>query len=110
LRETQSEVLKYARIQRRVWLCERSRQTATYPHQARPARPAGFFFEETMNFLGKEKQERRALSMKEAAAACGLSRATLYRLLNDGKLTTIKVGARRLVPVGAIDALMRDGA
>ena len=29
---------------------------------------------------------------------CGLSRATLYRLLNDGKLTTIKVGARRLVP------------
>ena len=57
-----------------------------------------------------QKQERRALSIKEAAQACGLSRATLYRLLNDGKLTTIKVGARRLVPVASIDALLAGGA
>ena len=54
--------------------------------------------------------ERLALSIEETAKACGLSRATLYRLLNDGKLTTIKVGARRLVPVGAIDALLNGGA
>jgi len=54
--------------------------------------------------------EPRALSIEEAAEACGLSRATLYRLLNDGKLTTIKVGARRLVPVGSIDALLDGGA
>jgi|HubBroStandDraft_5_1064220.scaffolds.fasta_scaffold784417_1 excisionase family DNA binding protein len=54
--------------------------------------------------------ERRALSIEEAAKACGLSRATLYRLLNDGKLTTVKVGARRLVPIAAIDALLNgDG-
>ncbi len=57
-----------------------------------------------------QKQERRALSIKEAAEACGLSRATMYRLLNDGKLTTIKVGARRLVPVTSIDALLDRGA
>lgn len=57
-----------------------------------------------------QKQERRALSIKEAAEACGLSRATMYRLLNDGKLTTIKVGARRLVPVASIDALLDGGA
>jgi excisionase family DNA binding protein len=54
--------------------------------------------------------ERRALSIEETAKTCGLSRATLYRLLNDGKLTTIKVGTRRLVPVGAIDALLNGGA
>jgi excisionase family DNA binding protein len=54
--------------------------------------------------------ERRALSIEEAAKACGLSRATLYRLLSDGKLTTIKVGARRLVPVVALDALINGGA
>jgi excisionase family DNA binding protein len=57
-----------------------------------------------------QKQPRRALSIKEAAEACGLSRATLYRLMADGKLTTLKIGARRLVPVVAIDALLSGGA
>jgi excisionase family DNA binding protein len=54
--------------------------------------------------------ERRALSIEETAKTCGLSRATLYRLISDGKLTTLKIGARRLVPVGAIDALLNGGA
>jgi excisionase family DNA binding protein len=54
-------------------------------------------------------EKRRALSIREAAYTSGLSRATLYRLLKDGKLTTIKVGARRLVPVGAIEALLSGG-
>jgi excisionase family DNA binding protein len=53
--------------------------------------------------------ERRALSIEETAKTCGLSRATLYRLISDGKLTTLKIGARRLVPVGAIDALLNGG-
>jgi excisionase family DNA binding protein len=56
------------------------------------------------------QQPRPALSIKEAAEACGLSRATLYRLMADGKLTTLKIGARRLVPVVAIDALLSGGA
>ncbi len=54
--------------------------------------------------------ERRALSILETASTCGLSRATLYRLLKDGKLTTIKIGARRLVPVASVDALLNGGA
>jgi excisionase family DNA binding protein len=57
-----------------------------------------------------EKQERRALSIIETAQACGLSRATIYRLIEQKKLATLKVGARRLVPVGAIEALLREGA
>jgi excisionase family DNA binding protein len=56
-----------------------------------------------------ETNERRALSIQETARTCGLSRATLYRLLKDGKLTTIKIGARRLVPVASIDALLKEG-
>lgn len=55
-------------------------------------------------------EERRALSIKEAAQACGLSRATLYRLIAEGKLRTLKVGARRLVPTRAIDALLNFDA
>jgi excisionase family DNA binding protein len=53
--------------------------------------------------------ERRALSIEETAKTCGLSRATMYRLIGEGKLATLKIGARRLVPVGAIDALLDGG-
>ena len=60
--------------------------------------------------IPKENLERRALSIREAARACGLSRATLYRLMADGKLSTLKIGARRLVPVGSLDALLSGGA
>jgi hypothetical protein len=37
-------------------------------------------------------------------------RATLYRLIEQNKLATLKIGARRLVPVGSIDALLKGGA
>ena len=57
-----------------------------------------------------QKQDRRALSIKEAAQTCGLSRATLYRLIEQKKLMTLKIGARRLVPVASIDALLNGGA
>jgi excisionase family DNA binding protein len=54
--------------------------------------------------------ERRAFSIRETERATNLSHSTLYRLISSGKLTTVKVGARRLVPVEAIDALLREGA
>ena len=55
-------------------------------------------------------ENRRALSIEEAARTCGLSRSTLYRLLKDKKLATVKVGLRRLVRPEAIDALLSEGA
>jgi excisionase family DNA binding protein len=51
-------------------------------------------------------EQRRAVSIVEAARICGLSRATVYRLVAQKKLMTVKIGARRLVPVAAIDALL----
>ena len=51
-------------------------------------------------------EQRRAVSVVEAARICGLSRATVYRLIAQKKLMTVKIGARRLVPVAAIDALL----
>lgn len=57
-----------------------------------------------------ENHWRLVYSIQEAAQACGLSRATIYRLIAAGKLTTVKVGARRLVPVAAVDALLAGGA
>jgi excisionase family DNA binding protein len=54
----------------------------------------------------KQSPERRALSVDETARAVGISRATLYRLVQQKRLATVKIGSRRLVPVGAIDALL----
>ena len=56
------------------------------------------------------RQERRALSIKETAEACGLSRATVYRLIEQKELSTLKIGARRLVRPEAIEALLDNGA
>jgi excisionase family DNA binding protein len=53
--------------------------------------------------------ERRALSVVEAAETCGVSRATLYRLIANGKLRTLKIGARRLVRPEAIEELLNLG-
>jgi excisionase family DNA binding protein len=56
------------------------------------------------------EEKRRAFSVREAARMCGVSRATLYRLLTEGKITTIKIGSRRLVPEASIETLLAGGA
>ena len=56
-----------------------------------------------------EKQERRAFSINEAAETCGLSRATIYRLIKQRKLATLKIGTDQLVRLEAIDALLAGG-
>ena len=53
--------------------------------------------------------ERRAFSIRETERATSLSHATIYRIIASGKLKTVKVGARRLVPAHAIDALLSGG-
>jgi excisionase family DNA binding protein len=62
--------------------------------------------------MSKNAENHRALvaSVGEAARMLGVSRASIYRLIGLGKLKTIKIGARRLVPLGAIDALLDGGA
>ena len=54
--------------------------------------------------------ERRALSVMETARAVGLSRATIYRLIEQNRLVTVKIGSRRLVPVAALDNLLEKAA
>ena len=53
--------------------------------------------------------ERRAISINEMIKICGLSRATIYKLIKSKKLTTIKIGGRRLVTISAIDVLLNEG-
>jgi excisionase family DNA binding protein len=51
-----------------------------------------------------------AYSPKEAEAATGLSRCTLWRLVRSGRLSSIKVGTRRLLNASEIEALAGERA
>ena len=44
------------------------------------------------------------LSVAEASAYLNIGRSLTYRLIGSGEIKTIKVGARRLNPVEALDA------
>jgi excisionase family DNA binding protein len=52
------------------------------------------------------RPKRRAYSIEETAEITDLSHSTIYRLIAAGKLTTLKVGARGIVPGPSIDALL----
>lgn len=49
-------------------------------------------------------QERALLSVEEAAEALGVSRTTMYGLIRDSEIQTVRVGRRRLVPAEEIAA------
>ena len=44
----------------------------------------------------------RLLSIAQAADACGIGRTALYGEIQAGRLRTVKIGRRRLVPASAI--------
>ncbi len=54
--------------------------------------------------------EKRALHVNEFCAAYGVSRSTAYKLIAAGKLKTILIGKRRLIPVDAAEALLGEAA
>jgi excisionase family DNA binding protein len=56
------------------------------------------------------EEKCRAYSIREAARLCGVSHATFYRLLKKGKITSIKIGSRRLIRDEQINALLAGGA
>ena len=47
-------------------------------------------------------------SIAEAEVASGLSRASLYRLIAAGKLKTVTIGRRRLVPSDSLSELVES--
>lgn len=53
-------------------------------------------------------RERPTCSIAEACAAAGIGRTKLYELLDEGVVSAIKVGRRRLVRVSSLLALL-DG-
>jgi excisionase family DNA binding protein len=49
---------------------------------------------------------RLALSIEEAARQTGLGRSTFYELMQTGQLAYTKIGARRLILVADLEALL----
>ncbi|PHX93247.1 MAG: hypothetical protein CK542_04530 [Acidimicrobium sp.] len=49
-----------------------------------------------------------AMSPRDAARAIGISRSTLYRLIQRGGLRTVKIGRRTLVPTSALAELINE--
>jgi excisionase family DNA binding protein len=46
--------------------------------------------------------EKLTYTMKEAAAALGVGRTTLWRAISDGNLVALKLGSRTLIPADAL--------
>ena len=51
-----------------------------------------------MRTVKAASKSQLAYSIDQAAAATTLSRRMIYRLISNGKLRTVQLGARRLVP------------
>ena len=49
-----------------------------------------------------------ALSPKDAAKSLGISRATLYRMINTGRLRVVKIGSRSVIPASCLLALLDE--
>ena len=45
----------------------------------------------------------RLIPVEEAARLLGIGRSTAYDLIRAGRLRSVKIGKRRLVPAGAVD-------
>ena len=54
----------------------------------------------------------RLLSVSEAAEMLGIGRSATYQAISAGRLHSVRVGRRRLVPAGGVAAFIReaDGA
>jgi excisionase family DNA binding protein len=62
------------------------------------------------NSANRRDIPRYAYSPEETAKATGLSRATIFRLIKNGQLASVKVGDRRVITPSATEALVREGA
>lgn len=49
-------------------------------------------------------------TVQDAASLIGVSRYSIYRLMNEGKIASVKVRGRRLVKMDSLRALVDEAA
>lgn len=50
----------------------------------------------------------RLLTIDQACEALHVARGTLYRLIRDGRLGSLRIGRARRIPESAVDAFIAD--
>jgi len=58
----------------------------------------------------ENKLNRKTYKVNEVAEVLGLSRTTIYKLINLGELQRIKLGASTLIAADSVDALLQRNA
>lgn len=53
----------------------------------------------------QEAPGRKWLSPVDAAEALGLARISVYKMIRDGQIPSIRLGGKRLIPASFLDAL-----
>lgn len=77
--------------QRAQWVAERPKPGLSGPSPL-PPKP-------------QERSEPLTYSIKEAARLLGLGRTTIYRLIGEGRLDTVKIGNRTLIKLRSMQRL-----
>jgi excisionase family DNA binding protein len=55
-------------------------------------------------------QERRVVTLNEAAVILGISRGSAYEAAKRGEIPTIRIGRRLLVPLAALERMLAGDA
>lgn len=58
----------------------------------------------------KEKPERLAYRINEACASIGVGRSSLYNMIRDGRVKSVKIAGRTLILRSEIERLLSEVA
>lgn len=58
--------------------------------------------------MAQIKLEKKTLTIAEAAQVIGISRSLAFRLASEGKLPTIKLATKRVIPIAALDRWLEE--
>ena len=56
--------------------------------------------------VGDRKEPALLYPLTDAAALLGISRTNVYHLLKAGRLTSVRIGSRRLIPRTSLEAFV----
>jgi hypothetical protein len=107
--ETTADSAKPNRRDRRATASNRRAEAAvTPPPTAAPNRAARRAAASITPAESARRERQRSHSIAEAAKELGICRASVYKLIGEGRLKPVPVGARQLIPDVQIAALLGE--
>jgi excisionase family DNA binding protein len=59
---------------------------------------------------GRSQLPKRGYRVNEFCQAVGISRASVYELIKHGRLKSVRICGRRIIPVDEAERVLREGA